>query len=266
MHTLTRTFTVRLRRPRAFTLIELLVVIAVVGILAGLLLPTLGFARRMAQSTKCQSNLHQIGIAMAMYIDAHNEHCMPIHNNPLSYWFGERTTADRSKPESRIFDRTKGYLYPYLQVTRAVETCPTFDTFSRFDGKLVGYAYNHYQEFKVGWPKTVTYYKGLGPQVRYSRINRPSQFVVLADGARISDGNQAIYNSPAGSIEENYYLHAPKPFDGYPCVHFRHEGKANVLFADWHVADIAPRSVAPGGRGTVGQFCDQTDWEPYYCQ
>ena len=245
---------------RAFTLIELLIVIAIVGILSSLLMPVMGYAREEANSTRCQSNLRQLGIAMAMYIQAHDDHCMPIHNSATSYWFGERATES-----SRVFDRTKGYLYPYLQITRAVEHCPSFEAEARFDGKLVGYAYNERRMLKFGWPKTQTYYKGLGPEVRYGRIRHPARLVVLIDGARISDGNPSIYYTSAGSVEENYYLSFPPNIETYPSVHFRHNGRANALFADWHVGCFEPRSLASTGDGKVGDFCDQTDWEQYYC-
>src|SRR4051812_28697236 len=50
-------------RLRAFTLVELLVVIAIIGILVALLLPAIQAAREAARRAKCQSNLHNLGLA-----------------------------------------------------------------------------------------------------------------------------------------------------------------------------------------------------------
>lgn len=54
---------------KRFSLIELLVVVAIIGILASLVMPSLGKAREKSKIAVCVSNQKQIGTAIYMYMD-----------------------------------------------------------------------------------------------------------------------------------------------------------------------------------------------------
>ncbi len=56
-----------MNKVKAFTLVELLVVITIIAMLISMLLPALSQARDAAKGLKCLSNMHQLGLTMAMY-------------------------------------------------------------------------------------------------------------------------------------------------------------------------------------------------------
>jgi len=87
-----------------FTLVELLVVVAILGVLVAMLLPAIQSSRETARRAKCLNNLHQIGVAMALFTDIDGHF-------PWTYHAG--------KTESWIVT-----LGPYLEDTDVVRLCP----------------------------------------------------------------------------------------------------------------------------------------------
>jgi prepilin-type processing-associated H-X9-DG protein len=77
------------------------------------------------------------------------------------------------------------------------------------------------------------------PPVNCSRIQQATEIALFADGAQVNDFQApASHENPL--LEEWYYV--DNSLD-YPNGHFPHAGKANVSFADAHVA---MESMVPG--------------------
>jgi prepilin-type N-terminal cleavage/methylation domain-containing protein/prepilin-type processing-associated H-X9-DG protein len=66
------------RKRAAFTLIELLVVVAIIAILAGMLLPALGGAKKQAKKIDCIGNLRQLSLALNLHVADHGY--FPVYN------------------------------------------------------------------------------------------------------------------------------------------------------------------------------------------
>ncbi|MES1147497.1 MAG: prepilin-type N-terminal cleavage/methylation domain-containing protein, partial [bacterium] len=78
----------RMTRKTGFTLIELLVVIAIIALLAAILFPVFAQAKFAAKRTMDLSNLHQIGLAMDMYMGDYDD-----------YYPWAVDTSDKYRPE-----------------------------------------------------------------------------------------------------------------------------------------------------------------------
>lgn len=104
------------RNKRGFTLIELLVVIAIIAILAAILFPVFARAREAARKSNCQSNMKELGTAMALYYGDYDAML------PSSAIKTGNTTWDQTSSEA--FATQRGQLPPQAGYNPNITTWP----------------------------------------------------------------------------------------------------------------------------------------------
>jgi prepilin-type N-terminal cleavage/methylation domain-containing protein len=216
---------------RAFTLVELLTVVSIIAVLSGLLLPALVRAKDKARQTVCIGNLHQLGLALQLYLDDHDSRAFRYRahatNDGDIYWFG---WLERGAEGKRNFDRSQGALAPYL-AARGVDLCPSLNyRLAQFKLKAAGAAYGYGYNIHLSPPASQ-------PALNLASLAHPSGLAVMADAAQVN-----TFQAPASPdnpmLEEFYYVSTNEP-----TAHFRHGKRAQVLHADVHVGNAKP---APG--------------------
>jgi prepilin-type N-terminal cleavage/methylation domain-containing protein/prepilin-type processing-associated H-X9-DG protein len=224
------------RAHRAFTLIELLTVIAIIGILAAILIPTVGAVRNQATTTRCASNLRQIGQAALIYVPE-NKGYLPLNvtvSGKAWSWAGELksyvASIAKTGTENQMFfcptaDPELSWAFPgttgrpdYGQY--AVSARLNGDRWPTSDVTLNGETYSYAgQTFPRGVP--------------YSAMKNPSRVVMMGESARNAASSR--------SIKVTDFFGSGANVNGAAANHrsdldpTKGDGKSNYLYADGHV-------------------------------
>lgn len=202
------------------TLVELLVALTVVSMLAALSVPALQAARAAARRTHCVSNLRQIGLAIAMYQDAHS---------------GEFPRTSHGAPEEVSWIYT---LRPFLQNVDRVRICPDDPRArERIQLRLSSYVLNEF----VSVPLVGPFGEVLESYTNQRRLRDPTRTIVVFEGAdhlALSVLNDHTHSR--GWVNPNVWAKVladiqPDRHRAQPPAPQRDRGQANYLFADGHV-------------------------------
>lgn len=224
---------------KGFTLIEILVVVAIIAILAAILFPVFARARESARKSSCLSNLKQIGLGWMMYTQDYDE------TAPLAvYYVGAKEIGwdfalDYSSGDWDHPDISAGMLEPYIK-NGQINNCPSFNG-PGWGRPYTGYAYNTQY---IGGEGPY----GGGPLLHHSaslaEIEEPANTIIFADA-----GYQF---SPDDAVSGTNYLRGPGAGNQAATAAFRHNGTANVAYADGHVKSSTRNFPVSPGYTQVG--------------
>ena len=215
-----------------FTLIELLVVVAVMGLLTALLVPAISSARSSANRAKCASNLRQLWAGWMAYATDHDgrlpstgwKNPPTTSLNPgIRTYVGLPATINGSWTEATVFT------CPALQANPSTATKEDFQ-------RTYSVNYNASDIYSGAVVSTRL-------KQRLARIKSPARFAVAMDGAY--DPARAPNDRYAQSVRND---NGPETM---AMIQKPHQGHANVLFADGHVAPDPENSLTDESRESV---------------
>lgn len=220
---------------RGFTLIELLTVIAIIGILAAIIIPTVGRVRESARNAQCSSNIRQIGLAVKLYVED-NKGMLPAASRPFDSALGD-TGGGSTVPWGKA-------LGPYLprrgSTTTAQEhpifVCPSAEYNGQKDTQLGNTYTATGAMISLNTSGTATQTGARPRAIATIDRDRPSQIPLIVEG-KASSGTATSTNSNRNWGQIAGDISAARPEDA-PTLDFRHNGRMNVGYVDGSVRQM----------------------------
>ncbi len=268
-----------------FTLVELLVVIGAITLLAGLLVPAIGMARRSSNATASQSNLKQWAAATINYSDV-NKNRLPWEGAP-----GNGTSATSSM-EANLLERSfwANALAPLVGVTPynklVDQSAPTVESLPAPKSRSVWIDPGAEPDPSAPWEFAVgkTFYFNYVPNCRLNdgivasappgtlpisqqvismpQISNASSTVLMMETRSRAKELSAVdpyFGAALDVCNGDWHVFPNRYFDG-----------GHIAFVDGHVAlvltDVATRSIQglrdPGQPGGDWNYPSKLIWNP----
>lgn len=212
-------------KRRAFTLIELLVVIAIISLLVSILLPSLNKAKDLARSAVCMTNQKALFMAACYYVEDNNEEIFPVQVNSSI----ESANRWRQWPWKLAAGGYAEYDNDAVRLTSEMFYCPSWspesskeliDEYPDPSSNTWVCIYGMREWIQPGAPVNLL---GFESYKEFTRIENPAEFFLFGDSYLTTTGMQIYAIGRQANAQRKR-------------IHLRHSDRANLGYADGHVA------------------------------
>lgn len=209
------------KRNRGFTLIEILIVILIILILAGILFPVFSVVKGRAQTTKCATHIRQLGMAITMYSNDHDD-------LPPMGGYDTAVPPTFPLPTLQVASTTSTYRVDWEDTLIGMAYVRSYTIFACPSAPTNDYRYSYgVNRWVMGW----------GTSVKLDSISYPSNTALMSE--------KTGYDWPVWLPGEQVLNGQANPY--YFSLDPRHANQLNVLFVDGHVRRVAVGEAIQGG-------------------